>query len=700
MSTSSVPGGPAAKAGDIYEALWGVQGFMHLLIGEVNEIQIELPGEDGAEFSFRVGGTTQWWQTKRQVTGQNNWSIAKLKRVLAYFAEKAKAGDECVFASISDAPELRELADRARNATTCAVFKSHFLGGDRESDFEELREAWGSVSEQDAYEWLKRIHVAGGTEWTIEGNLLAFARLLFDGNQHTTLSVLRDLYLNSPHQSFDRDTLCKLLESKHAICARSEVLRLLPADVDTIIASFDKFSSSWHRPRTVGESWIPRSEEQRVLDETLKAGNRPICLLGVPGSGKTSLLAKIAEDCRVQDHVVVAIKADLVPEDESFDAWSQAKLGMGLRLIDAIRLVARRRTITVIVDQLDALSSLVDLTSGRLNDLLDFIVECAGIENVLVICSCREFEYHHDTRFAKISAAALRLELPSWETIAQLLCAAGIANADKWPTEFREILRVPQHLHVFLKRYRDTGNTDPFPSYQLMLDDLWERSIQSEEERDVLYRLADMLTDKESLWVPAVYFESESDRVAITALESKELILRREATLGFRHQTLLEHARARNFTRQDQSLYNHVFARQHAVHVRPTLWAVLSYLRNADRSRYHSELERFRQGTLRLHVRYLLIDFLGQISDPDEIEVLTLSHWLVHSEDRHRVLIAIRGREAWFRVLLRSHLPTVMHWPITELWPMIGVITAAWSFARNECIALSRESLDSGHKQG
>ena len=47
---SSLPGGPADKAGLSHETLWGVYGMLEVICGRAEKIRIEPPGVDGAEF--------------------------------------------------------------------------------------------------------------------------------------------------------------------------------------------------------------------------------------------------------------------------------------------------------------------------------------------------------------------------------------------------------------------------------------------------------------------------------------------------------------------------------------------------------------------------------------------------------------------------------------------------------------------------
>src|ERR1035438_3872265 len=138
---STLPGGPADKAGLIHEALWGVSAMLDVLRGQSDAICIEEPGVDGAEFFLQQGKTREYWQAKRQVLSQANWSLKSLKSngVLAFFREQARGGNRCVFVSISDAPELRVLAENASDAKTWEVFHDKFLAAkERRGDFNEL----------------------------------------------------------------------------------------------------------------------------------------------------------------------------------------------------------------------------------------------------------------------------------------------------------------------------------------------------------------------------------------------------------------------------------------------------------------------------------------------------------------------------------------------------------------------------------
>jgi len=459
--------------------------------------------------------------------------------------------------------------------------------------------------------------------------------------------------------------------------------------IDVIVKAFDT-SSKYLLSQVVPPSdRLPRPELS-TLEAFLKDEDQGVlCVCGAPGSGKTAILALAAQNARENGAAVLAIKADMLPSELAFESWGKRELALDISALDAVRVVSSRSRVVVVVDQLDALASSVDLRSDRLNAVLEFITQCSTIPRVSVVCSCRSFDYNHDSRFRHLHALVIELGLPSWGDVANQLQRRGIPDPTGWPEEFQNLLLTPQHLQVYLARFEATGRTDPVLSYHLMLDDLWARLVAPVAEQALLDELTDYLIEMEGLWAPLVRFERHN--TAIASLQSKQILQSEARRIGFRHQTLLEHAKARRFTTSGHSFSSYVLARQDAILVRPTVWAVLRYLREADETKYRVELEGLFAADLRLHLRYLLIEFLGQLEAPTEYEIALLAERLSNNEDRVRVLISIRGNARWFHALRVTHFPNLMHGPAEEQWPLLGIITDAWKYAREACLGLIEE---------
>lgn len=441
--------------------------------------------------------------------------------------------------------------------------------------------------------------------------------------------------------------------------------------------------------------WILRPELRQLQDYIGSESSNPIVLLGEPGSGKSALLARLGAWCQEQGLAVLGIKADALPTDVS----TQEQLANFLQLPESVqkcvRQVSLNERVVVLVDQLDALAALVDLHSGRLNVLLNLIKCLSGQSNVKIVCSCRVFEFRHDTRIARIDAETIELELPAWDQVHPILMEHGV-DASEWAEDRQSVLRYPQHLNVFLKRLTDTTEEAVFRNYRQLYEDLWQRRITnfggSSARADAIHAVTQLMSDEETLWVPIVRFDDHSS--AIDGLVAEGILRRPDPglSIGFQHQTLFEHARARAFASGHGSIAEYALARQDSLFARPTIWATLGYLRDAAPAAYRREMTKFFIAELRVHLRYLLIEFLGQVSSPDEFEVELLTRHLDMPKFRPKALTSICGNERWFRALLPHHLTPCMQLPTDESWPMVPVLSGAWSFARADCLELIRRN--------
>lgn len=473
----------------------------------------------------------------------------------------------------------------------------------------------------------------------------------------------------------------------------------LPAEFDdrTLRDQFKHVSLpllTW--PTTLGDNrWIPREESDRLSAVITNNSCSTALLLGPPGSGKSALLARLTQAMGEQGHVILGIKADTLAPDIGSLAELSEYYHLPGRITDCIRHLARSSRVVVFVDQLDALAELTDLRSERLNALLSLIAELHALPNVHVVASCRTFEHAHDVRLTTIDARVETLSLPPWDSVAALLAEQQI-DAHRWPEDARELLRTPQHLKVFLQRAQGTAEDRVFSTYQQLLDDLWTRRVLNADgppgRSDLLNDIAERMAADESIWLPLVRFEGRLP--LLTELEAADILVRSSngLSIGFRHQTLFEHARARAFARGTASLADHVFARQDGLFIRPVLWSCLQYLRGADLAAYERDMERLWKGNVRKHVRHLLIDFLGQASapPPSPREQSWLSAALTNDELRAKTLAAVRGNNVWFPILAGAHLPAIMRLPEQDAWPVVGVIGSAWADHRGACLDLIR----------
>lgn len=444
-------------------------------------------------------------------------------------------------------------------------------------------------------------------------------------------------------------------------------------------------------PTTLGNGREMQRPELAFLHQRVQTHDHTATiLLGPPGSGKSALLAMLGRQLAIDGTTFLAIKADKLGKRVSTIDELSSHLGLDMVVDRAVRTLAAQEPVVLIIDQLDALSELLDRQSERLNVLLNLVHSLSGASGIHVVLSSREFEFRHDVRLATIQAESVQLQLPEWGAVAPILEMGG--HTPGAMTEgMRELLRNPLHLKLFLDL---AGPGDTYDSLYALLESLWERRVLvpngAHERLNLVERLAQLMANEEELWLPAATADQAVE--ARLSLEQAGILVREpDGRIAFRHQVFLDFALARAFARGTQSLAQHVLERQDGLFVRPVLINGLHYLRMVSRSRYHREIEALFDAETRPHIRVLLLEFLGGRADPDAVEAQLLLPMLDSADDSVRVLGTIVGSPGWFGLV--RHRESFLAWLRKEPEQAVyaaHVLGAAARFATPEVVRLLR----------
>ena len=467
-------------------------------------------------------------------------------------------------------------------------------------------------------------------------------------------------------------------------------------DVHAVQRSFRVVSTAllnW--PQEVAGEWIARPELDELVRLTTSQEQSVTAILGEPGGGKSAILARLGTklaDCGV---VLLAIKADQLPKRTAtlrdLDDW----IGCEVPATEALSELAANHRVVVLIDQLDALSDLMDQHTERLGLVIRFVNSIRHIRNLVIVVSCREFEFRNDVRFANLDAKEVSLQRPAWEQADWVLAARGFETSG-WSDEVRDVLRTPQHLAIFLESGAEGKDKPLFSSYQSLLSDILRRRLEIPHGKgavEAAEAIAAAMADEEELWLGRARFETEFAR-ELEGLEESGFLMRSEnrLSIGFRHQTVFDFLRARGFLRTGRSLEDFVIEqKQQSLFVRPILWSALNYLRASDGAAYRREFTAlWWREDLRPHVRSLLIRFLGHLSDPDSQEARWLLPGLEQEVTRSAILSAIAGSPGWFK-LVGNRLPGLMTVEPEMAWEVTPILRAAASLKPKTVLSLVRQ---------
>ncbi len=634
----TLPGGPADKLGNRYEKWWTVSEFVRMLRGDTDAIRIEDPGVEKAEFVVEVGSRREYHQAKRSHPN-GKWSLAGLRGdglLEAIGAQLADNDDQFVFASGSDARELSELCESARDAESVEEFERRFLEAEtRKRSLKAVCDAW-ACGVSPAVERLKRIQVRTIGESELEAKVKWGVQARFLALPMRVVEALRGIAEDSVHATLTRQELVDALNR------RGYRLRRLtdPAAAgDAVREATDRFLNP-ARQRLIQNRLVPHAAVGRLLSR-LEEHATDTVLTGVAGSGKTACVVGVVDALRENDVPVLAF-----PLDRLMEASTTADLGQRLDLEESPTLVlaaaanAADKPGVLIVDQLDAVSAV----SGRDDafELVEQLIIEAGDPRprlIHVVVVCREFDWKNDSRLRQLLPdSAMQIEVTALATaeVKGLLDDAGFR-----PQAFRgrqlRILALPQHLSLFLATQCNPEATPPFATAKEFFDLYWDAKRESVEQRypdggrhwiAVMTKLCQEMTDSHEPSVPIEHLD-EYPAQFVRALASEGVISVDNRRCGFSHESFFDYVFGRVFVRRQASITAFLKTSEQHLFRRVQVRQVLAYLRDYHPARYAQDLrDLLSDDAIRAHVKDRTFALLAEVENPAEREWTIWKTWI------------------------------------------------------------------------
>lgn len=411
-------------------------------------------------------------------------------------------------------------------------------------------------------------------------------------------------------------------------------------------------------PRDIFGAQIERPELNVLRARISKEPSGVTLLIGEAGSGKSALLSTLTEQLEREGVSVLAIKADRLPASVRTIDDVAGALGMDETIEVVIRRLAKMGQVVLIIDQLDAVSNVMDRKSERMRLLLRLTncFQSHGIPidtqpSVHVIVSSRPFEADHDARFQQLGAERVKLSLPDTDQVSGFLAALKI-DPGCVPRALTETIRRPFALKLFVGLIRRGIAID-----DLLPGELLSRWLETADlgELDLrtrviafLTRLASDMIEAEVLWRPADSYEF-SNLIELRQAQACGLIVRNDrGQIGFSHQSWLDDFQAKGFT-SCRLLTDYAWQTQDSLFPRAAILRGLQRLRGVDSSAYLTSIDLLLgEAKTRRHLKHLVTDLISSMDTPLPREVAWIEYFIRHD-----------------RVLARRALPRVVrNWSI------------------------------------
>lgn len=629
-----LPGGPATKYGHRYELWWTVSQLLRILEGTAQRIQLEVPRMDFTEFAVTTEDAVEYHQVRRSHPN-GKWSITELgsgvlQPAIARLTTTPTA--RFVFVSGSDAPELRELSDRARDAADSEIFRSDFLksaGSDKA-----LASFLHSCPTRDiggVHEVLRRIQVRTIDERSLAEKCDAQLGFLLSDPSDRAMDYVRRLVTDSVHASWNRSDLLSNL------VAAGFALRRSPADAASLIRrATNRYLETIERG-LIGRTPVGTPATAQLLTSLREAvGSASVLLSGTAGAGKSATLYECVAALRASSEAwpVLAFRMDhLDPSSSAVGIGDALELGESPAVLLRAAAEGASGVAVLVVDQLDAVST----TSGRRPEFFEAVghvlKEVRALRDrvhIHVIVACRHFDWENDHRLrtllpddrSDVSATGF-----SAEQVKSLLDASGFL-VDEFDTLQITLLQRPLHLALCLQAANPHA-TPRFRSTKDLLALYWEAKRRAVNARarpvtdhwqPVIDRLCNEMSARQRLSVPQESLDGIPPEY-VDQMASEGVLSITESRVGFWHEAFFDYCFARIFVRSKYSLTPFLIEGEQHLFRRAQVRQVLHYLRDSDRSRYCDELSALlTDKRIRWHLKDLAAAVAFDAEDPSPSE--------------------------------------------------------------------------------
>lgn len=636
-----LPGGPSDKVGNRYELWWTISQFVRIINKKAESIRIEDPTVDKAEFVITAEGCREFHQVKRRHP-DGRWSLSPLQGLLQTMFNQlsASANTRFVFVSSSDAPELRELTERAVDAKDLQEFESVFVRAETQNqNFNKLKGFWNTDTAT-TYEILRRIEVRTIDEIGIEDQVRDSLAVRFN-QPDKVCDALRSFAQDAIHKVVNRERLMSYLEGIGFTLRRLAK----PDDAPSLISeATDRYLRA--RRMLIQDSLISRSSTQEILS-TIKENevNGADCVLtGKAGGGKTGCVIECVEALQQSDDIaVLAFRLDRIkPVSSTRELGECLGLEESPALVLATAAEAMSRDAVLVIDQLDAVST----TSGRSSRFFEVVEvlldEVRGLRNRVkfhVVVVCRKFDWENDHRLRRPlekEPAEVTVTDFSVDEVKSVL-KKGRFNAELFETKQLELLCLPQNLSLFLDTNYDPGSCPTFFTQKDLFDRYWDEKRQVVKNRidppsdhwmDVIQVLCDKMTESQQLSVLRETLDQFPPDY-LGSMKSEGVLSEDQNRYGFGHEAFFDYCFARIFMGKQESLTEFLKKSEQHLFRRAQVRQVLLYLRDADPERYCKELRTLlTDENIRYHLKDLAIAVAVNMPNPEEAEWNVLAPWI------------------------------------------------------------------------
>lgn len=419
--------------------------------------------------------------------------------------------------------------------------------------------------------------------------------------------------------------------------------------------------------------WIFKPIETKPDEED---GTKPIAVVhGAPGVGKSVIMRSLCERLQKEKVPTLGIRSELY-RAENLDSL-QKSLDFSNAIVETVQaLTAKSPLVVVLIDQIDALSQSFSANRLFLDTYNRLIWELADLDKVRVIISSRTFDLNNDPalkEYAKSSSfEVLPLEKAQVEAV---LGKLGVASSSLHP-DFLAILGIPNNLDVFCQIHQKSTKLNQLKTLRDLYDERWQQAMErlgqyGKLDPDSVLSLAEEIARKLNaetwLSISTANFLFEGKVAERKWLVSEGILLERDRSVQFFHQTFYEYLFAKQFVRRENDLLNFIFENHQGLACRVSAKLILQFYRDFDLKAYLGWLRvLIFKVEVRFHFKHLALSMLANQPTPTELEKQFVMQEILPQERFGFLFLQLVTSSNWISLFIENGVAQQLAFPETK----------------------------------
>ena len=633
--------GPADTTGNGYEHWWTLSECVRLLHGATETLRIETLGAGRAELVVTGNGRREVHHAQRRpsIGARPAAPDPDAGRLLQVAGDRLDGNDDrFVLVSAGAGEELAAASRAAQEVGSVEAFERGWLTTrPRREWFARLLRHW-VCDVAAAFDRLRRIDVRTVGETAIEQQVRWGLQALFAADVGSVLGAFPAIVEASVQRTLTRRLLVERLARRGH---RPRGLHSPDRAGNGVATATDRYLGGV-RPRLIRGGVIPRATAAQLRARFDGAASESV-LTGSAGAGKTGCVLGVVDALRREGLPVLAFRLDhAMPATTTLDLGRRLDLEESPVLVLAEAARTAGRPGILILDEVDTALAVrhggMDAGAG-IERLFHEVRGIRARATIHVVVVCRAFEWRTDPCLRRLlpdAEAQIDVAGLDRDELARILADAGFDPTSLGERQL-EILRLPQHLYLFLEGGADASGPPAFGTATALFDRYWNAKRRAVAARaaplpDQWMAVVRTLSDEMTSTLQPTAPVERLDEVSPTYLEhlaAEGVVSLEGRRCGFSHQMLHEYCAARvSFNRRESLVSSLETSGQHLSH-RSRIRRTLAYLRRADPSLYARELGGLLAGErIRTHVKDLAFAVLADVPDPTEQEWLVWEGWI------------------------------------------------------------------------